>query len=189
MSQDTSRAAVLAAAKRLFAERGYQQVTIRQIAMEASVSPAMVMKVCGTKERLYADATPPEVEPLSSDWPSSHIGRELARRIVERRETGTAEPWLQSLIAALDSPNPAAARAGFRAHYVAHLEGRIGPGPTSALKAELVAALLIGLAAALRGLRLLEDPAQEEAVIDSYGELIQSIIDNPTAGPAKVRSK
>jgi AcrR family transcriptional regulator len=180
MSQATTRAVVLAAAKRLFAERGYQQVTIRQIATEASISPAMVMKVCGNKEKLYADATPPESEPLSPDWPTDQIGRELARRIMGRRETESAEPWLQSLIATLDAPNPAKAREEFRNHYVVHLERRIGPGPKSTQSAELAAAMLIGLAAAVRALRLLDDPAQKDSIIDRYGDLIQSVVDDAT---------
>lgn len=180
MSQVTTRAVVLAAAKRLFAERGYQQVTIRQIATEASISPAMVMKVCGNKERLYADATPPESEPLSPDWPTNQIGRELARRIMDRRETETAEPWLQSLIATLDAPNPAKAREEFRDHYVVHLERRFGSGPKATQSAELAAAMLIGFAAAVRALRLLADPAQKDAIINRYGDLIQSVVDDAT---------
>lgn len=181
MTQATTRAAVLAAAKRLFAERGYQQVTIRQIATEASISPAMVMKVCGNKERLYADATPPESEPLSPDWPTSQIGRELVRRIMDRRETETAEPWLQSLIATLDAPHPAKAREEFRDHYVVHLERRFGDGPKVTQSAELAAAMLMGLAAAVRALRLLDDPNQKEAIVDRYGALIQSVVDDAIA--------
>lgn len=180
MTQADTRATVLAAAKRLFAERGYQQVTIRQIATEASISPAMVMKVCGNKERLYADATPLEPEPLSADWPTNQIGRELVRRIIERRGNEAAEPWLQSLIATLDAPNPSAAREEFRNHYVVALAERFGSGAKAAQSAELAAAMLIGLAAAVRALRLLDDPAQKAAIIDRYGGLIQSVVDDAT---------
>ena len=56
----SSRAAILHAARRLFGERGYAATTIREVAAEAGVSPALVMKCCGSKERLYADATPLE---------------------------------------------------------------------------------------------------------------------------------
>jgi len=177
MSEASTRENVVATAKRLFAERGYQRVTIRQIATEAGVSPAMVMKVCGSKEALYADATPPEPEPLSPDWPTCDVGRELVRRVMDRRDTATAEPWLQSLIATLDAPSPAKARAEFSAHYVVQLARRCADGPDATQRAELAAAMLIGLAATVRALRLLDDPAQTPTIIEHYGSLIQSVID------------
>ena len=52
MSQDSSRAVILAAGRRLFAERGYKAVTIRQVATEAGLSPAMVMKGLLVLERV-----------------------------------------------------------------------------------------------------------------------------------------
>jgi AcrR family transcriptional regulator len=51
--QDT-RAAILAAARDVFAERGYDAATIRQIATGAGVDPALVHHYFGTKDRLFA---------------------------------------------------------------------------------------------------------------------------------------
>lgn len=50
----TAAAAIRIAAMRLFAERGYADVTVRQIAAAAGVSPALVMHHYGSKERLRA---------------------------------------------------------------------------------------------------------------------------------------
>jgi TetR/AcrR family transcriptional regulator, regulator of cefoperazone and chloramphenicol sensitivity len=50
----TSAAAIRIAAMRLFAERGYADVTVRQIASAAGVSPALVIHHYGSKERLRA---------------------------------------------------------------------------------------------------------------------------------------
>jgi TetR/AcrR family transcriptional regulator, regulator of cefoperazone and chloramphenicol sensitivity len=50
----TSAAAIRIAAMKLFAERGYAGVTVRQIASAAGVSPALVIHHYGSKERLRA---------------------------------------------------------------------------------------------------------------------------------------
>lgn len=48
----TGAAAIRIAAMELFAERGYAEVTVRQIAAAARVSPALVIHHYGSKERL-----------------------------------------------------------------------------------------------------------------------------------------
>jgi|SRR5690606_28047870 len=50
--QDT-REAILAAARQVFAERGYTGATIRTIAASAGVDPALVHHYFGTKEQLF----------------------------------------------------------------------------------------------------------------------------------------
>ncbi len=52
---DRSRAAIEAAARRLFAEQGYERTVIRDIAAAADIDPAMVMRYFGSKERLFAE--------------------------------------------------------------------------------------------------------------------------------------
>ncbi|HEX3491596.1 MAG TPA: TetR family transcriptional regulator [Streptosporangiaceae bacterium] len=51
-----TREAILDAARRQFADRGYDGATIRGIAAEAGVDPALVHHFYGTKERLFAAA-------------------------------------------------------------------------------------------------------------------------------------
>ena len=50
----TAAAAIRIAAMKLFAERGYAGVTVRQIASAAGVSPALVIHHYGSKENLRA---------------------------------------------------------------------------------------------------------------------------------------
>ena len=50
----TAAAAIRIAAMELFAERGYAEVTVRQIASAAGVSPALVIHHYGSKEKLRA---------------------------------------------------------------------------------------------------------------------------------------
>ncbi len=52
-----TEAAILEAARSLFAEAGFERATIREVAARAGVDPALVMQHYGSKERLFAAAT------------------------------------------------------------------------------------------------------------------------------------
>ncbi len=51
---DHSREAILAAARKLFAEQGFEGTSLRQVARESSVDPAMVHHFFGGKDELFA---------------------------------------------------------------------------------------------------------------------------------------
>jgi AcrR family transcriptional regulator len=51
-----SRAAILDAARRRFGRDGYERTTIRAVAADAGIDPAMVMRYFTNKERLFAEA-------------------------------------------------------------------------------------------------------------------------------------
>src|SRR6201996_3802803 len=53
-----SRAAILAAAREVLAERGYARATIREIARRAGVTHGLVMRHFGSKEQLLVAALP-----------------------------------------------------------------------------------------------------------------------------------
>ncbi|WP_431472880.1 TetR/AcrR family transcriptional regulator [Ornithinimicrobium sp. W1665] len=106
-----TREVVLQVARRLFGERGYATVTIREVAAQAGVSPSMVMKVAGSKEQLYALATPAEPTPLPPDVPLEGLGELLVSRLLQRRDDEAAEPWLRALYLLVEAPDPEAARA------------------------------------------------------------------------------
>lgn len=55
MSSDQTRSAILAAAERLYAERGFGDVTLRDIVAEASVNLAAVNYHFGSKDELIAE--------------------------------------------------------------------------------------------------------------------------------------
>ena len=52
----TSREDILGAARRLFAEQGYAATTVRRVAEEAGVDPALVHYFFGSKDGLYGAA-------------------------------------------------------------------------------------------------------------------------------------
>ena len=51
-----TEAAILEAARQAFAENGFERATIRVVAAQAGVDPALVMQYFGSKERLFAAA-------------------------------------------------------------------------------------------------------------------------------------
>lgn len=51
---DTTRTAILTAARERFAADGYERATIRAIAKDARIDPSMVMRYYGSKEGLFA---------------------------------------------------------------------------------------------------------------------------------------
>ena len=54
---------VLAAARELFAERGYQATTVRAIAAAAGVTPAMIHHFFGSKEKVFLAAARIPIDP------------------------------------------------------------------------------------------------------------------------------
>jgi AcrR family transcriptional regulator len=82
--QSSSRADILAAARVLFGDRGYDKASIRAIAGEAGVDPALVHHVFGTKDELFAAAMefpidPATILPLILTGPRDEIGERLVR--------------------------------------------------------------------------------------------------------------
>ncbi len=84
-----TRDEILAAARKLFSDRGYEGTTIRAIASAAGVNPALVHHFFGSKEQVFIASVdfpvnPFEVLPeLFSAGPREEFGQRLAGLIVE----------------------------------------------------------------------------------------------------------
>jgi AcrR family transcriptional regulator len=84
---DRTRAAILAAARERFGTDGYERATIRAIAADAAIDPAMVIRYYGSKEKLFAAAAEFDVRlPDLSAVPKELLGDELVRHLVSRWE-------------------------------------------------------------------------------------------------------
>ncbi len=80
---DVARDRILAAARRIFSEEGYEGTTIRAIAATASINPAMVMRYYGSKEGLFAAVANLDfrVAPLAG-VPVAELGEALVRHVM-----------------------------------------------------------------------------------------------------------
>jgi AcrR family transcriptional regulator len=82
-NQDT-RTSILEAARSTFAEKGYDKASIRGIAADAGVDPALVHHYFGTKEKLFlaalnAPINPGELIPQALAGPRDQAGERLVR--------------------------------------------------------------------------------------------------------------
>ena len=81
---------VLAAARDLFAERGYQATTVRAIAAAAGVTPAMIHHFFGSKEKVYLAAARIPIDP---DTVLSVLLTGPREQFPERLVTAFAAAW------------------------------------------------------------------------------------------------
>jgi AcrR family transcriptional regulator len=93
---EVRRATILAAARSVFAERGYTSATIREIARRAGVTHGLLVLHFSSKEQLFLAAMP-GAEDLPENVPGDREGlpERIARAYVSRMETtGGAEPFI-----------------------------------------------------------------------------------------------
>ncbi|MEB3369151.1 TetR/AcrR family transcriptional regulator [Saccharopolyspora mangrovi] len=174
-----TRESILRAARRRFSSCGYADVTLRDIAADADVSAALVVKYFGGKEDLFAQASDfqHDAEKLL-DCELPELGEHLVRTLLDYHDRTQGDPLVRAVFT---SSRPAGARFrdNFESQLVTRLAERLS-GPRARLRAELVCSHLMGLGAArlvLRTQAITAEPTEELVAITA--PLIQNWIDNP----------
>ena len=104
-----AREAILAAARRRFTRDGYERTTIRSVASDAGVDPAMVMRYYRSKEGLFGAAVDIDLHlPDLAGVPPDRIAGLLARHFLSRWEGELADEAIMVLLRSAVT-NPAAA--------------------------------------------------------------------------------
>ena len=173
-----TREAIAAAAKRRFAERGYERTTIRGIAEEAGVDPALVSHFFGSKQKLFLSVmelpfAPEEVMPEVLAGRRSQAGERLARFYVGMLEDPRSRSVITGIVRAAASEPDAArmARDLVAGRIVAAVSEALGVDDAR-LRASLVGSQLIGLAMARYIVRV------EPLASLSADELVEAIAPN-----------
>jgi AcrR family transcriptional regulator len=109
-----TREAITRAARAQFSELGYDRTTIRGVAREAGVDPALVLRFYGSKDALFREvmALPPaaaEALERIADGPRETVGRRLAELIVGLLENPETRAIVLGRIRAASSHPEAAA--------------------------------------------------------------------------------
>lgn len=149
-----TRSKILASARARFAADGYERATIRSIALDAGVDPALVMRHFGNKKKLFAEAAEFDLALARLDKvPLELAGEALAAHFFDRWESDTG---LQALLRASTSNEVAAEkmRALFARQVRPAIAALTGDGRTAGLRAALVASQLLGFGLARYVLRL-----------------------------------
>ncbi|MCW1824308.1 TetR family transcriptional regulator [Mycolicibacterium conceptionense] len=141
-----TKSVILAAARERFAADGYERATIRAIAADAGIDPAMVMRYYGNKERLFAAAAEFDLElPDLTQVPRDRLGAVLAAHFLERWERDEA---LLILLRA-GVTNEAVAermRTIFAAQLAPVIAEATGNAPDTQVRASLAASQVLGMA-------------------------------------------
>ena len=147
-----TREAILEAARDRFARHGYDGATIRGIAADAGVDPALVHHFYGTKERLFVAAmrfpvVPSEILPqlLASD--PDRLGEAIVRLVLTIWEDPQARATALGLVRSAVSNEDAARmlREFVRSAILGAMVGAAA-APDPELRAALVASQVVGLA-------------------------------------------
>jgi AcrR family transcriptional regulator len=142
VQRQQTQARILAAARRLFGEHGYDRTTIRAIATAAGSDPGLVMRYFGSKEKLFAQAaTMPADGPIQGD--PAEIAAQLTEAIADKLADQPAAA-MAALRAMFTHPDAAAeVRTGMTAQQ-RQIAAQL-PGDDAVLRAGVIGALTIGL--------------------------------------------
>ncbi|HEX4767817.1 MAG TPA: TetR family transcriptional regulator [Lichenihabitans sp.] len=175
-----TRDRILAEAKRLFGEGGYDRTTIRAVATAADIHPSMVMRYFGSKEGLFAAAADFDLRlPDLRRVPPGERGRALVRHFLDRWEGAGSGGDLPALLRLAATHEPARARMldVFR-HQVVPAIAVITSPAGAAERAALIGTQLIGLAFARYVLKLPPIVALDPRDIeDNVGKVVQAHLD------------
>ncbi len=152
--EPVSREAVLSAAKNRFAAEGYEKTTLRAIAQDAHVDPAMVLYLFGSKEELFRESLQLILDPevlvaaLTGSADEADIGTRMVRTYLTIWETpDTAASMRAMLQSATSNADAQDAFRGFMQNYVlTAVSGALGGDEQARLRAELAATSLVGTA-------------------------------------------
>lgn len=183
-----NRDAILRAAQREFARRGYDAATIRSIAARAGVDPALVHHYFGNKVALFAEAhrlpvNPLEMLPQLLSAPRDRLGETIIRFSLGRTSPDGDGGALVGLLRAAAS-HDAAARM-LREFVSKEILGPLAESldvPDPQLRASLVGSQLVGLVFARNVVRipaLVE--ADDETLVAWYAPTLQRYLTAPDA--------
>jgi AcrR family transcriptional regulator len=149
-----TREAIENAARRNFGELGYERTTIRAIAEEAGVDPALVVHFFGSKQQLFVAVidlpfAPEEVLPTILAGDRDGVGERFARFIVGVLENENARSVVTGMVRAATSEPEAARmlRELISRRIFAAIAASLG-AEDAELRATLVGSQVVGLVVA-----------------------------------------
>ncbi|MES3021644.1 MAG: TetR family transcriptional regulator [Pseudomonadota bacterium] len=180
-----TRELILAAAKKSFSTDGFAATTIRKVATDAGVDPALVMQFFGSKDELFAASLAVSAESLrcmaeAFDGPVEGLGLRVTRAFLSlwEQKSKDAEALIAMLRFSISSELASAQVRGFiQYRLVEVISPKIHGHADAPLRAGLVATMLVGV---ILGRNVVRIPAVadegQERVIELVGSAIQEIL-------------
>lgn len=181
---DATKASILVAARERFAADGYERATIRAIATQAQIDPAMVMRYFGSKEGLFAAAAHFELGiPDLRALPQNRLGAELTRHFLGIWEKD--ETFLALLRAAVTNQSAAERMQQiFLTQVVPALASVIPDRASLPTRAGLISTQFLGLALCRYALRIPPVVAMTpRQLVELLGPVVQQHLTGPLPGP------
>jgi AcrR family transcriptional regulator len=181
---ETTRRAILDAARAIFANHGYEQTTIRAVASEAEIDPSMVMRYFGSKAGLFTAAASVSLEPPDlRSVPVRRRGELLVRHFIGRWEcTPSADTLVLLLRTAVTNDEVAKQVQTNFNRLIAEPVAALGD-PDADRRSALIATQLLGLAVSryiLQHEPLASMPIDE--IVADISPTIQRYLTHPIAG-------
>lgn len=141
-----TKATILEAARARFASEGYERATIRAIALDAGIDPALVMRYFGSKEQLFTLAAEFDLRlPDFASLPRDEVGAALVAHFLDRWEQD--DTFLALLRAAVTHEAAEKRLRAILSEQVAPMIGALSDDPARApARAILVSSQLLGMA-------------------------------------------
>jgi AcrR family transcriptional regulator len=175
-----TRADLLASARRKFGSDGYERTTVRAIAAEVGVDPALVIRYFGSKQELFAAVADLDVNLDLATVPAGERAQALLARFFAVWEDD--ETFVALLRAAMTSETVAGTlREVFTAQVAPAIAAVVPDHPRE--RAALLGALIMGLATTRYALRAPGVAGMSQADITAWAG---PVLDQLLTGPAPV---
>lgn len=141
-----TKAALLLAGRELFAERGFEATTVRDIAARAAVNQSMLFRYFGSKDGLFQAAIGSVTGTVLAEGSAEGLPARLLTHILLPEDTAELGNWLQT---ALRSTGHDGSLTAIRRELGEDFLGALSTltdSPEAELRADLVVAWLLGLA-------------------------------------------
>jgi AcrR family transcriptional regulator len=189
-----TREAILDAARRAFAEHGYQRATIRGVADLAGVDPALVHHYFGTKQGLFVAAVQFPVNPVErlsavlADDPELVGERLIGTFLAIWDQAANQSPFLALVRSAVGDDHAAAMLREFITEEILGQVARRLGSPDATLRATLVGSQMVGLIMARYIIRVEPLASADPAVITAaVGPTVQRYLTGDIGTPAPAR--
>jgi AcrR family transcriptional regulator len=174
-----TRADILRAAQHLFSQGGYEQIGVRDIAVEAGINSALIIRYFGSKEGLFAQSVT-EAFHLGDllQTQREEMGERLVRYLLQDNTDDTFYPILALLRSVTSAQGATLLRQGLEEHFIKPLAEWL-EGDQPYLRASLIASILLGVATMQDVLYISYlTESSIESIVKQVAPVIQAYVDN-----------